>query len=52
MLKLLNKEIVSKPYQVDTVIAKSQLCPSDILPSLVLAEQFENPNRHCWNVGD
>ena len=34
------------------MIAKYQFCPSDVLPTLVLAEQLENSDRHRWDVGD
>jgi len=33
-------------------LAKYQFRPSDVLPTLVLAEQLENSDRHRWDVGD
>jgi hypothetical protein len=38
--------------KVDARIAKYQFRPSDVLPTLVLAKQLENSDRHRWDVGD
>ncbi len=42
----------SKADPESTMIAKYPFRSSDVLPTLVLAEQLQNSDRHRWDIGD